>query len=390
MPLKYLTSLKMADQIKEVTKKGYGNRIVDSIKGISFGIILFLASFNVLYWNEGRVNLADVAVNAVQVSADQVDAAMDGKQVYVAGKVVADSATGDGLYLKAGDYLAIEREVEMYSWVEQQSSQSDSSVGGSETTTTTYNYVRDWTSTPSSSANFKVPEGHSNPAKSIDGQTFYANGGKIGVYDIDLSKLELPKMSKLTMNEENTSLTSGYLKGGYVYIPGNAANTFEAPGVGDMRVSYSVLSSGINATVFGKLEGSAINTFVDFDNDNASVYKLFAGSRDEAIATFDSENNFMTWVLRVVGFLAMWAGLSMLFAPLSVLLDIVPFLGKLSGGVIGLITFLVSLLLSVITILISMILHNVIAVVVSALVVVGVFVYILKKKGSAGAASVKA
>jgi len=380
----------MADQFSQVTTKGYGNRIVDSIKGIAFGILLFLASFAVLYWNEGRVNLANVAVNAVEAPVASVDSTLEDKQVYVTGAATAGGVLGDGLYLKDGEYVAVNRNVEMYAWVEQQSSSSDTNMGGSETTTTTYSYSMDWTSAPSSTGDFQVPEGHSNPAKTLDGQSYYATGVKVGAYDVDVAKVDLPEMSKVTLSADNTSLSSGYLAGGFVYLPSNAANSFEAPGIGDMRVSYTALNKGVNVTVFGKQEGSAINAFIDFDNDNAKVYRMFTGGRDEAIATLGSEYTMMAWILRGVGFLMMWIGLSMLFGPLSVLLDVVPFFGKLSRGIVGLATFLVALVLSGVTILISMILHNVIAIVVSVVVVIGIAAYILKKKGSAGPTVVKA
>ena len=42
-----------------------------------------------------------------------------------------------------------------------------------------------------------------------------------------------------------------------------------------------------------------------------------------------SSSSMLTWILRVVGFFMMFIGLSMVLRPLSVLADVLPFLGSL-------------------------------------------------------------
>ena len=44
----------MVDSFTETTTQGWGSRIGDSIKGILFGIILFIVGFPLLGWNEHR------------------------------------------------------------------------------------------------------------------------------------------------------------------------------------------------------------------------------------------------------------------------------------------------------------------------------------------------
>ena len=78
----------------------------------------------------------------------------------------------------------------------------------------------------------------------------------------------------------------------------------------------------------------------------------------------------------------MWAGLSAVFRPISVFLDVVPLFGSLSKGIIGFITGLIALVLSIVTILVSMILHNVVALIVSVLITSFVIAYVIKKKGN--------
>ena len=379
----------MADQFTTVTTKGYGSRIVDSIKGIGMGILLFLASFGVLYWNEGRVNLSDVAKDAVEIKADVNTGEANGKLISVNGKVVTDEKLGDSLYLKDGDYLAFSRNVEMYAWVQKTESKSDKNLGGSETTNTTYTYVKEWTGSPASSSDFQYPADHFNPTKTIESiNEKTVSAAKVGVYDLDMANIDLPEFSSVTMNDVNIGVPAGQgtLTGGYVFVPGVAvsgvAGTLAAPNVGDLRINFTVLKNNTDATVFGKLDGNKIIKFVDFERDNAELYRMFtSGGTDGAVGQLDKEHDIMTWVLRAVGFLMMWIGLGALFGPLSALLDVVPFFGSLSRGIVGVITLVISLVLSGATILISMILHSLIAVIVTALVIVGIAVFIMKKKG---------
>jgi hypothetical protein len=82
------------------------------------------------------------------------------------------------------------------------------------------------------------------------------------------------------------------------------------------------------------------------------------------------------WILRLVGFLLMWVGLSLCFGPITTFLDVLPFLGSASRFVIGLVTFAVALLLSAITIVISMLVHNLLAlIVVFGLLIGGVILW---------------
>ncbi|MFO0002102.1 MAG: hypothetical protein ACK559_13305, partial [bacterium] len=64
---KILSRETMSDQYREVETVGYFTRLKNSIFGIFLGIVLFVASFGVLYWNEGRVDLSKVAQTSVEI-----------------------------------------------------------------------------------------------------------------------------------------------------------------------------------------------------------------------------------------------------------------------------------------------------------------------------------
>lgn len=377
----------MADKFTEVTTQGYGSRIIGSIVGIFIGIALFAGSFYVFYWNEGRKDMSVLAATAKDISATDVGAnkPFDGLLVAAAGQFTTDETLGDGLYLKPGNYIKIEREVEMYAWTEETEEKTRTNTGGSQTTTTTYSYTKEWTSSPESSNGFKHPEGHHNPEKTIDDYEGNVGNAKVGAYMIGMAGVQLPRLSALQLDEENIKLKGNAVLEGnqYIYVD-NGGGSLATPAVGDLRISYSVLIPGKNVTIIGRLDGPAISAFVD--QKFGKLYRVFEGSKEQAVAVLHTEYVMWKWIFRGIGFLCMWMGLSLVFGPISVVLDILPVAGSISRALIGGVCFLISLVLSGITIFVSMIAHSLVALVVLfavGILAVVVFGVAMKKKGGA-------
>src|SRR5207253_1325323 len=144
-----------------IRRTSWLGNIMNSFVGVLLGIILFLVAFPVLWFNEGRTNMATVAKASVLVDGASVNEQTEGKQVAVAGTLASDERLGDTPYLAAGAYVQLNRKVEMYAWVEHKSTETHKDVGGSSTTTTTYTYDKQWTSSPDDAQSFEHPQGHS-------------------------------------------------------------------------------------------------------------------------------------------------------------------------------------------------------------------------------------
>jgi hypothetical protein len=371
----------MVDQFVETTVTGYGSRIGNSIKGIAAGIILFLGSFGLLYFNEGRVDLSTIAQTATEISARSIntDPSLGGKLVFVTDVLDSNEIIGDNLFLNPDKFIATSRTVEMYSWQEESESKSKTNTGGSETTDTTYTYVKDWVEGPQRSSGFKYPEGHENPQKTLESFLNKVQNATIGVYQVDMSSVMLPVFTKVQLNQQNITLTKDVIlaNDSYIFISQDKESTFANPKIGDLRVSYSVLYPGKTVTIFGKLNGDNISPY--FDEDNNQLYHIFSGTRDEAISTLHSEYTLMLWILRLVGLLMMWIGLSLLFDPISVLLSFLPIFGILSKSTISIVALLVSLVLTIITIIVSMIIHSLIALVIALVIVIALIIFVVMK-----------
>ena len=356
--------------------------MINSVKGIVIGFILFIVSFGLLYWNEGRSDISVIAKQAVSIDASAQNTALDGKLVAATGDLHTDALLGDGIFLNPGPFLAVQRTVEIFAWVEKESSQTNKNLGGSETTTKTYTYDKEWTSSPTESSRFAHPEGHTNPAPTIQSTTIRAAAAKLGQYALDLPALVLPPMTSISLNSQSINVASTLgatvANPDYVFISQTAGDTLAAPQIGDERVSYGYVGSNGLALIFAKLDGFKLSPYVTPKGD--TLYRAFLSTKDEAIAQMHNEYSSLTWILRLVGFLLMWMGLAMLLGPVSVFLDILPIAGTISRSLIGLMTFVIALVLSIVTILVSMILHSLIAVVIALVVALVVVGLVLKNK----------
>lgn len=411
----------MPDLFTEVTRTGYFSRLSKSFGGIILGIILFFGSFVVLFNNEGSIDYSEIAKTAVEVSStkDVTDAALKDKLLVTSGALTT-TETPSAKYIKPANYLALSANVEMYAWEEDAKSSTDSEVGGSEKTTTTYTYKKNWTTDPEDSSRFRIPEGHTNSTLPFESTSAQAESATLGVFNVDMRSLTLPSLQKLTLNAENTDLPEGaklmatssvpvvqtmqttqqgtqqttqqtteqvvvktentpQLSGdNFIYLSKNAGSTYDQPQVGDIRISYTYLPNKSNVSLFGKLTDKTFGPYVD--KNNTRFYQAFSGTKEDAIISLHQSYETSKWIMRFLGFIMMWVGLGMILGPLSVLVDVLPLLGSLSKSIVGFVTFIVALVLSTVTILISIVFHNVVALVLAVLIIGGITFTILNSK----------
>ena len=111
------------DSYTEVTSQSWGSRIGGAFKGILLGIILFFVAFPFLFWNEGRAvktykTLQEGGKTVIEVAADSVDAANEGKLIHVSGLADTEATLVDPDFGVSATALRLNRKVEMYQWQE--------------------------------------------------------------------------------------------------------------------------------------------------------------------------------------------------------------------------------------------------------------------------------
>ena len=178
--------------------------------------------------------MATVAKASVLVDGARVSAQTEGKQVAVAGTLASNEQLGDPPYLAEGAYVQLNRNVEMFAWVEHKSTETRNDTGGSSTTTTTYTYDKQWTSSPEDSQTFEHSQGHTNPPLPVQSATVVVSSASVGAYTIDPADITLPNARDINLDNEMVATSANRrLAGNYILLGRGSSDT---PQLGDIRI----------------------------------------------------------------------------------------------------------------------------------------------------------
>lgn len=354
----------MSDRYTEVSSESWFSRIGGAIKGVLFGLLLFIIAFPVLFWNEGRSvktykTLKEGGGAVVTVASESVDPANVGKLIHVTGKADMSATLTDPVFGVSAKALKLSRNVEMYQWEEKTEKKTKDKLGGGTETVTTYIYNKGWSGKLINSSSFKKSTEHQNPgAMPYESAQQVAQEITLGAFVLSSSLV-----SKINNYEPfpvggNTAIPETLkskikLSGSGFYVGADPAS----PQIGDTRIMFKV-ANPTEVSVIAKQNGK---TFVPYATKAGGTIELLqTGVRtaSEMIQKAQSENTMLTWILRLVGFVLMLAGLAMVLKPLSVVADVVPILGSIVGAGMGFIAFLISVVLSLTTIAIAWIVYR--------------------------------
>ena len=346
----------MPDVFTETTQRGFLSRLGGSFAGLLIGPILVIVAIGLLWWNEGRavqaiMGLSSAASAVVEVQPGPVSPANDGKLVHVVGPATAQAKIQDSDVGIAFDgQVAVARTAEMYQWKEKQESRTQSNVGGSQTTTTTYTYSQAWSDQPIDSSEFKHPEGHQNPSMPFKSTRMVAGDAKLGGYALDAATLGIPDLQQALTPDA----PAGWTRDGTQFYKGNSA----APKVGDMRVAYQGLASGATLSVLAAQSGGGFAPFVTPNNYRVDLVAVGNEPASLMIANEKKAEATLTWILRGAGALLMFIGFMLFFGPLSTMASILPFLGGIVRGAAAAISFVIALPLSLVVIALAWIAYR--------------------------------
>jgi hypothetical protein len=231
----------------------------------------------------------------------------------------------------------------MYQWKESKETETRKKLGGGEETVTTYTYRKEWSSFLNDSSNFQEPSGHENPSEfPYDSMTWDAETVPVGAFFLSADLIsQLSNFSDLPVRDvpegaawpENAKTN----KGG-IYLGADPAQ----PQVGDARIKFSVVEPGPVSIVAAQ----AGDSFAEYRTKAGGTIGMITAGKVSAQQMFEdaiAQNTLITWLVRLGGFILLWIGFALLFAPLSVLADIVPLFGSLVGAATGLVAFLLAL-----------------------------------------------
>ena len=234
----------------ETTTRSWFSKLKSGLAGLVIGPILVIGMIWLLSWNEGRSvqtyrALVEGAGIVLSIDSGAVDPANEGKLVHVSGPVKPDGIPEDPMLGVSADGAAgINRQVEMYQWIEDSKSETQKTLGGGEETVTTYSYKKEWRPRPVDSSDFKQSGQHQNPDMPIEGDRFTVATATLGAFTVDgkaVANLGTETPVKLTpdvVGKVTAAIGSGKpvnANGTTIYVSQNRQN----PAIGDLRISFS-------------------------------------------------------------------------------------------------------------------------------------------------------
>lgn len=336
----------------KVIRKSWGSRLGDSIKGILFGLILFIGSFVLLWWNEGEAvrkfkELNEVSLAAVEVASETIREGNEGSLVHTTGKATTPNVLVDPVFELSAQAIRLRRSVEMYQWRENQSRETRTRLGGGEETVITYSHETVWSGNLINSSGFEDPSPERvNPAAMpYDDWSAVASQVNLGSFSLDDALVRGMNFYESLPPRQVTLPENAQTSGQYIYIGQNPAS----PAVGDTRITFQIVPES-NVSVIAQQRNAILTPWRSSRQSNFFIIRQGNLTLEQMIQDAEDAVRTLAWILRGVGWLVMFIGLNMIFRPLSVIGDVIPFLGRLVGGGIAIAAFLVSAILSLITI----------------------------------------
>jgi hypothetical protein len=350
----------ITDSFTETTSTSWFSRIGQSIAGVLFGLVLIIGSAVLLFWNEGRAvqtarSLAEGQGLVVDVDAARVDSGNDGKLVHVSGELKTTAPLSDPDLGVSATAARLVRSVEMYQWKEESHTETHKNIGGSEERTTTYTYVQTWSDNRVDSGKFKRPDGHANPQMRYRRFEVAARDATLGAFrpgEAVLAHLAAGREFRVdpaTLDAVRQHAgASAQVADGRIYVGADPAQ----PRIGDLRITYHIAAVG-PVSMIGRQAGTGFGEYQTKAGDRLLMVNAGTLSAGDMFKAAEEENRILTWILRLVGVVAMFVGWMLMMRPLVVLADVIPFLGSVMGAGTGLVALLATAVVAPIVIAIA-------------------------------------
>jgi hypothetical protein len=334
------------DTFTEITSESWLSRIGGAIKGVVMGLILFIAAFPVLFWNEGRAvkryqTLNEGAGSVISLPEARVLPENEGKLVHVSGKAVTDEIITDAVFEVAVNAIKLKRKVEMYQWKESKNRKTSKKLGGGKETVTTYSYNKSWSSSLINSSNFKKPGGHQNPgAMPYQSAEFIADEVSLGEFKLSRSLVgKINKTSVLPVRDlaNIDGIPDAMFQGDGIYFGNNPSS----PQIGDIRIAYQIVTP-TDVSIVSKQIGQSFEPYRTEAGGTIDLLSMGLVGSENMFEQAHRSNAMWTWILRLGGFILMLIGIAMILKPLSVVADVIPFLGNIVSFSTGILTLLIA------------------------------------------------
>lgn len=341
----------------KVTRVSWFDRLKSSVAGIGAGVLLIIGMIAALWWNEGRAvqtqrSLQEGSGLVVSVPAESVDPANEGQLIHTSGPLSSASELSDAVFQVTAEGVRLVRNVEMYQWIESSSTETQQSLGGGETRTTTYTYTADWSDRHHDSTRFQEAASHYNPPMAYGSESFRLESAELSAFSVGRNVLDrVGGSERLSLEPAHAELLQDTVEGeasiqnGAIYLGEDPA----FPWIGDLRVSFEVVPFQ-EISVVGAQQDGAITSYGTQAGDSLLLVSHGIVPAQEMFDSAASSNAALTWLLRFGGILLLITGFSLMLKPLSVVASVVPFVGRIVGMGTGLVATVAGLAIATVVI----------------------------------------
>ncbi len=334
-------------------------RFGNSLAAIPFGILLLIASFPLLFWNEGRAvktarALAEGVKKVITIDAGNVNPDFEGQLVHLSGKANTAETLTDPQFGVSSNAIKLKRNVEMYQWQEDSSSSARNSENKS------HSYSKVWSDSLIDSGSFHNP-GYTNPSRFPFAETtFEAQNVSLGAFSLPgslVSKINnytaiVPDAALMANLKANPNFANVNLEqqADQIYLGYKGSST--APQVGDVRVSFEQVLPG-PVTVVARQDGNSFSAFKARSGRKLAMLRVGTLTADEMFDLAVKENKMLTWAMRFLGFFLMLGAFRIILGPLEAMTSMIPLLGPMVRMGLTVVSFVLAFALTLVTVAIS-------------------------------------
>jgi hypothetical protein len=368
-----------------LSQKPNSNTNHNPLAGVMGGALLFLCAFPVLYFNEAQENLSKVAEQAVEYN-EALESSYLG---YTVGAFSATNKANDPLLTR--EFVAVTRKVEMYGYIETQST-STANSGNTQSTSNSeirYTYSKAWLVNPSQTTTWRgrvidfprdLPINYNTWILNLpQAQTSTSTGLSMNNIPVDATNLDLSAFNDLSVTQDMIADNIYTVVLSDLYFSNQGTFNSSIPVIGDVRISFTAIEFDDQGLLLGNIDN---NQFSAFTTDSGNIlYRFFNGEStiENVVSKLQTEYQLTIWIFRAVGFLMLFIGLLLSFKPISTLFNFIPIFGSVGSGLFTIMLFVVSLVLAVTTIVLSLIVQNILVVSLITLGIFGLFFVLVRR-----------
>nr|XP_053630585.1 transmembrane protein 43 homolog [Cherax quadricarinatus] len=295
------------------TRRPVHEQMRESIPAVVVGVGLLLMGSGLLFWNEGRAvqtsRSLDEGYNAVirVASANVIHEENNHKLVHVWGTLSTFPVLTDDTYGVEINAVRLKRRVQMYQWIEEESSMRSEETPGMPTDTS-YSYSFAWRDKVIDSSSFNIPWGHNNPTSiPVPSVIQVSENAKVGTYHLSPAIKEMFSEFISFSGDEQPEGDDIKLHGGMYYITRDIYN----PDIGDLRIQfYFAGRAGEVVSIVGQQVGETLHPYLTTNGRELLIVHMGKRTVEEMFSTEHAQNRFLTWSLRVGGWFLMFIGLT--------------------------------------------------------------------------------